>query len=155
MQVSALDEIRNVGQVLAAMLEATLPDDQDTPAQVLQLHIGPVVSADIAKELLLPERLTCLRSRGVVAAGVPMPEATMHENSQLVARQHQVGGAGKVLAMKSKAVPQGMKVSAQEQLRLGITASDALHHARAGRAVNDVVHANLLTMNILQVLNND
>lgn len=80
-------------------------------------------------ELLLPERLPCLWDRRVEAARMAVPEAAMHEEGQPVTRQDQVGRSRKVLAMKAKAVPKGMEVPAQEQLRLGITASDASHHA--------------------------
>lgn len=133
------------------MLEPALPDHQNTPPQGMKPRVGSVVSSDVATELLLPEPLPRLRRSRVEATSMAVPEAAMNENGQPVTRQHQVGGPRKVLAMKAKAVPKRMEVPPQEQLRLGITAFDTSHHAGADPAVNDIVHANLLTMNILQV----
>lgn len=135
-----IDHQRNVGQGLSRMLEPALPDHQNPPPQGVKLHVSPVISPDVATELLLPERLPRLRRGRVVATGMAVPEATMHENGQPVPRKHQVRGAGQVLAMKAEAVPEGVEVLSKSHLGLRITALDASHDARTSTTINHIHH---------------
>lgn len=79
-QVGALDQFRNVGQLLSAVLEATFPGHEDTPSQLFQLRACLPVTTAISIELGLPEWRPSAGCRGVETASVPVPEAAMHED---------------------------------------------------------------------------
>jgi len=60
---------------------------------------------------------------------MPMPEAAVNENGQMMTWQHKVRGARQILAVKPEPVSQSVKILAQGKLRLGVMTSYATHHA--------------------------
>jgi hypothetical protein len=59
---------------------------------------------------------------------VAMPEAAVHEDSQHVARENEVGGTGQMPTMEPETVAERVKVLTQSQLRPGILGLDTSHH---------------------------
>ncbi|GHC28390.1 hypothetical protein GCM10008094_20280 [Aidingimonas halophila] len=53
--VDSMDQFRNVGQLVTAVLETAFPDHEDTPSQLLQILACLPVAANICLELGFPE----------------------------------------------------------------------------------------------------
>jgi hypothetical protein len=60
-----------------------------------------------------------------------MPEASMHENADPVARENDVGLAGKIAAVEPEPVSHRMQHAANDQLGLGILPPNPAHQAAA------------------------
>ena len=60
---------------------------------------------------------------------MPMPEATVHENRESPARQHDVGPAGQILAMQAKADAEPMQEAADDAFGRRVLAADGGHDA--------------------------
>lgn len=70
------------------------------PTQRDELRHIPPVSPDVSSELLPPELLPRLWRRGQPTAWVPMPEAAMDEDDDLVLGKNDVRTTGKVAAIE-------------------------------------------------------
>ena len=69
---------------------------------------------------------------------VPVPEASVHEDSCLVSRKDKIGLARQLPVMKPVAETQAVKPSPQHHFRLRIFRSDSRHHPAANFRRNDV-----------------
>lgn len=56
-----------------------------------------------------------------------VPEASMHKDCLLAGGKDYIGTAGEILAMQPEAIPEPMRERTNNQLRLGIFASDTPH----------------------------
>ncbi len=82
--------------------ELTLPYSQDLPTRSAKAGSVAPVALDVAIELAAPEG-SVGGGRGCEAtAGVPVPEAAMHENHRVPSRKDEVGAAGEIRAMKAE-----------------------------------------------------
>ena len=107
--------------------QAALPDHDDAPAEREQgLDIGAVAGL-VALELGLPVLRVVLGHGGQPAAGMPVPEAAVHEDAGPVAPEHEIGLAGEVPAADAEAQAPAVDKGAQELFRLGVPASDVRH----------------------------
>lgn len=80
--------------VLPAVPQAALPDDEHPPSCLDQRVLLSPVSCDVAFELFLPEGDACFRCAGVEATCVAMPVATVDEDDEPVFGKHQIRLAG-------------------------------------------------------------
>lgn len=111
------------------ILSLAFPNDRASPARRLEPFDGPTVALDVGVELVLPELCACLRCRRAAAAFVSMPEATVDENREPVARQHDVRGPWEITAMEPKAEAVTMEETADRHFRGGIAAANPRHEA--------------------------
>jgi hypothetical protein len=58
---------------------------------------------------------------------MPVPEATVYENNNSMLREHDVGTAGQVSAVKPEAIPHFMQHTANEAFRLSVLSLDRPH----------------------------
>lgn len=107
-----------------------LPEFDYSPALLEQLVSVSEVSLYVLVEFRLPEVLARFGGRGVPAAWVPVPEATMNEDAYPVTSQHYIGFAWKILLVQ--AIPEAMPMQQTPDLdfRRCIATTNASHHAR-------------------------
>lgn len=78
----------------ALSLQLALPDADDHPVALSKLAIDATVSPSVALDLQFPERgVVAGRS---VAVGTPVPEASVHEQGDLLRAPREVGSPGEV-----------------------------------------------------------
>jgi hypothetical protein len=120
--------------------QCALPDCPESPASPQQCRPNGLVSFHVRCELGSPEIRASSRSGREAAPGVPVPEATMHEDGRPVFREYQIGPAGETLRMQ--AVPESQRVQGPPecQFRLRVLAADPGHHAGACQFVDNVDH---------------
>lgn len=95
-----------------------LPDTNDSPPEGLQVSCGLSVALLIAPELRGPPRLVVAGVCRMVGADVP--EATVHEDRDLRAREQQIGPASRHTwewAVHAEAAAAGVQDLAQRELR--------------------------------------
>ena len=78
----------------AVVAEGTFPHNGNAPSNGEQLDAVPRVASDVRLELGRPERLPARGRRRVPAAGVPVPEASVHEARGMEAREDDVRLSG-------------------------------------------------------------
>lgn len=118
----------------------TLPHSDDIPSKLLQSRFRPLIARDIFRKFTLPELNTALWIIGVLAAGVPVPETTVHEDGRSMFRQYQIRGSWQVPLVQAEAVSQAMEKFADNYLRLGVFALDAPHIPAAALRSEAVSH---------------
>lgn len=69
----------------------------------MKCFTGCRVAVDVLSDLRSPEVPVGLGEVATIA-GVPMPETAVDKQRNAMLRQHQIGSAGKVFWMKSKAI---------------------------------------------------
>ena len=87
------------------------------------------ISTDVPLPLVLPELGPGLGLYSAFRTRVHVPEATVHENDGTVPRQHDVGRAGQVAAVKAEAEAEAVQDAADDQFGLRVPAPNARHHA--------------------------
>lgn len=97
--------------------DTTLPKLEDTPPLLEQLCLVPEVALHVLVEFQSPEFFASSRSRGISAAGVSVPEASMNENADVVARKHNVWPTWKIPRVQS--IPEAMLMQQLPDLQLG------------------------------------
>ena len=80
--------------LLGALLEVALPDSQDLPSLRTEFTSLASVSPAVPLDLLLPELSVLFRGDVALARVVPVPEAPVHEHSDLGLGPCEVGRAG-------------------------------------------------------------
>ena len=109
----------------------TLPYHQDLPIERRQLLPRLCVTFDVACQLRSPIGRIATRHPGPATTRMLVPEAAVHKDGQPPPRQHDVGRAGQVLAMESKAQSLRVKRSTDRDLRPSVALADARHNAVA------------------------
>ena len=105
----------------------TFPDNDHAPAGFFQqTEIAPV-ALNVAIKLRLPIFRACCRHGSVFAAGMPVPEASVHENHSPVLPQDNIGLSGKVFAIDAKAVAAAVQHGTHDEFRLRVFAANAAH----------------------------
>lgn len=69
-----------------------------------------------------------------------MPETTMNKDERLVHRKDEIRFARQMRVVDAIAKAIGMKCAPQQQLWLGVLASNAGHHSRASLFVYNICH---------------
>ena len=69
-----------------------------------------------------------------------MPEATMHENDRVVARQDDIWFTWQVIAMQTEAEPMGVQITPDDELGFGVAAPHLAHDPGALGRREDVRH---------------
>lgn len=105
----------------------TLPDGEHVPAVGFQLEGVELVAALVGKDLVLPECGVAFGLCGVLAVGVAMPEAAVHEDDGFVLLEHDVGFA-RQFAMQAIAEAAGKEGLSEKDLRFGVLAANFRHH---------------------------
>ena len=73
-----------------------LPYDNDTPSRMLEVSDGLAISLDISEQFGAPESWIRLRECGLPTSRMLVPEAPVHEDGYVEARQDDVGRARKI-----------------------------------------------------------
>lgn len=84
-----------------------LPQLQHSPPHGQQGILVPGISGDVLVKFALPEFRAGTGDSRKATAGMPMPEAAMHENAEAIARKHQIRLSWEVLLVQAipEAVP--------------------------------------------------
>lgn len=106
--------------------EAAFPDRQDAPAMGAQLFGRALISYAVRCDLRRPE-VGPRRGKTEERTLMSMPEAAVHENYGLVAREGQVRPAGQFWRMEPEAQAERMEAASEYQLRFRVTAANAAH----------------------------
>lgn len=120
--------------------QGAFPDCRNPPTSQQQRRSNGTVPRHIRTELRCPEFRACCRSARIAATRVPVPEAPVHEDDDLVFRQHEIRLAEYSLGMEPIAKAQRMQGPPEGQFRLRILSADPGHHPGTGLAVDDVGH---------------
>jgi hypothetical protein len=96
------------------VLEMAFPNDQHSPSQLFQPAARGGVTRAVAENLLRPISGIRFRDARSPAASVPMPKASMYENSRAAAGNRQVGFSGQVGAMKPIAITEATDYPAND-----------------------------------------
>ena len=122
------------------LAQGAFPDGRDSPARLQQVVAVRSVPFDVRIELGLPEFPARARCRRVRAAGVPVPEAAVHEAYGTESTKHEVRCPRKSAVVQTESKTAGMDGSTQGEFGPSVPASDPRHHARTSRATHDVRH---------------
>jgi hypothetical protein len=104
-----------------------LPNDVHAPSELGECSSNLAVARDVPVEFCLPEVGAGFRVVGEGAAGMSVPEAAVDEDRYLPAGQDDVGDAGKVAAVESKAKAQPVEDATDSDLGSGILPPDPRH----------------------------
>jgi len=103
------------------------PNHRWIPAQGQQIFSSASIPLDVSVKLRLPVVDPGLWHGGPRAPLVPVPEASMDEQSNLVLRKHEVRRAWQIAAVQAKSQPQRVRGAADAHLRLRVLAPNARH----------------------------
>ncbi len=98
-KASGFDQLGEPAFNCSVVTGFAFPDNKDAPTQLLQCQFLASVAGNIQCKLHGPKDNSGLWSRRLSAALVPMPEATVHENSQSMSREHEIGTTRQILAV--------------------------------------------------------
>lgn len=120
------------------IINFAFPYHDGSPSEVVQRCHHPRIAHCVCQELGLPELSPCLRNRHPLAVMV-MPETSVYEDGQTVARQDNVRPAGKIRPSQSESITQTMEQFSNGYLGLRVATADRLHVAAALRR-NDRIY---------------
>ena len=83
--------------------QLTLPDDEDSPAHLLQGLLDFTVSFDVLGKFVRPELCSCGRKSGPTTPCMAMPETTVHKYDAAASRENDIGSPREIATMKPKA----------------------------------------------------
>jgi len=109
------------------VLGLAFPNHQTPVPKLPELFNALGISDNIALELFLPELDIGLGHSRPLATFMNMPEAAMNEDHSLPAGKDDVGSAGKVFAMQTETVAEGVEELADTEFGLGVLAADSGH----------------------------
>lgn len=110
------------------------------PSRLLERRDVSPVSLHIVLKFLQPEIDSGFRRVGKTAPGVTVPETPMDEHDCFPLRQHDVGPAWQIPAVKTEAEAQSVKRGADQKFRCGISAPDPAHVPAAAGCAETVGH---------------
>jgi hypothetical protein len=119
--------------------QCTFPNHQHTPIVLHEGGLRTAITLLVPKNLLAPElgpRAGPLEHGAVMS----VPEAPMHKDRSAQTREHQIGTARQVLAVKPKSQSPCVQSTAQQQLGLCIPAAYAAHVKPSLVGCQDVDH---------------
>jgi len=120
--------------------QGAFPNCCNPPARFPKSGLNCCIPRNICIKLGRPKLGARRRNRGIAAACMAMPKATMHEDDGSVLRHHDVRRAGNTLRVKAKTKAKRMQGPTQRQFGPRVLSTDPRHHAGAGLAVEDVCH---------------
>jgi len=97
-----------------------LPDFHDRETHIARLALGPTISTSVRLEFLEPELRVPLWRRRPAAAGMTVPEASVHKHDPFVASVRDVGRSRQVAVSHAIVVPHLRQYSTNGSLRLGV-----------------------------------
>lgn len=112
------------------LLEFALPDCLHLPTNLLQFGDFLGIAFAIAGNFGLPVFDVRFREPAELTA-MPVPEASVHEDCTLPAKEHDVRLARQALAMEAEAVSQAMKQRPDYPFRAGMLRADPRHQSAA------------------------
>jgi hypothetical protein len=104
-----------------------LPDNERIPPRCAQLANSATITSSIRSKFRRPEFRVRLGPIREAAAPVLMPEATVDKYDFAATWEREIGRAGQVPSVKTKAVPKRMKQPTDYQFRLGIGRANPRH----------------------------
>ena len=121
--------------------DRAFPDNAHPPIRLGQLALVPDVPRHVHIEFRPPEFGSCCRGFRVAAALVTMPEAPVHEEHGLEARQDKIRTSRKLFAMEPISQTSAMQRPSQQEFRASILSADARHHPRPCGGIYHISHA--------------
>lgn len=106
------------------MRNVALPEYFDLPSELDCFSPIPPVPLPVLPELLFPETSASRGCRGEATAGVPVPEAAVHEDDRTALRQDDVRATGQVAAVEGEAQSGSMQSGSDKQLGLRVLPPD-------------------------------
>jgi len=111
------------------VLSLALPDDKNPPSKGFKGLLYGRIPLSVLVKLVIPVLPIALWSACLPAAGMTVPEASVHEDGCLVARQDDVGPTGQVPAMQAKSVSLFVQNSPHDPLGAGVASADTGHYS--------------------------
>jgi len=112
-----IEESRDLSRECCEITSLALPNDDSAPTKLSKLAVDSSVADHVLTKLFLPKLNPRLRRVSELASPVPVPEAAVDEDHGFVLRQHDVGLAGQVAAVKAEAVAHAVQQGADGELR--------------------------------------
>jgi hypothetical protein len=125
-------------RLCAYLPHRALPYERYPPPLLSETRHVPLIPCNRIAKLAQPKFRSRCRRGCVSASPVSMPETTLNQDNGSSAGQHNVRRSRQPPVVQAKTQTASMKRSAEGHFRAGVFASDACHHARAGRGINDV-----------------
>ncbi len=124
------------------ILQPALPQDYGDNSEARQSLFHTAISGLVALDLLPPKFLARGRKLGAATSFMPMPEAAVDKDGQLVLGQIEVGSSGDIAPMQPEPKSCSVQRAPHAQFRTGVTAPNPAHVVAArGRAqMIDHVH---------------
>jgi hypothetical protein len=109
------------------VFDFTLPNRKNLPASLLKRGYVSLITFSITVQLGEPEFLPCLRENGVLAAGVPVPEAAVDEYCRVMTFEDDIRAAGQAFATERESKTEAVEQRPDPHLRQGVPSFDAAH----------------------------
>jgi hypothetical protein len=120
--------------------QCAFPDTEDAPPLLNEpLEITPISFAIVGK-FGRPEFRPGTWNLEIPASAVRMPEATMHQDRGLPAREYKVGSTWQTGDVDAVAKTHSPQSRPELQLRLGVLAADSRHHSGPRGSVDYINH---------------
>src|SRR5574337_1025880 len=105
-----------------------LPNHDGPPPEFSQLCAFGTIAHDISSELGPPKLDSGCGRRGKPAAGMPVPEASMHEYGRSVLRYYKIRRARESSVVHAKPESGSVKVASHHQFTFRVPPPDPRHH---------------------------
>jgi hypothetical protein len=130
--VLEIDAVEGEGQRLQGLVpligfQFTLPNGDAMPAHLCQLPLLPYVTFPVPVDFPCPKLHVGPRHLKVLASLMPMPEATVDEDTRAVLAKYNVGMPGQPRIVEPVAKSPPSQVFAHKQLRLRVLGADRGH----------------------------
>lgn len=120
--------------------ECASPDHGDAPSCRCKPRLHFPVTLDVTRKFISPEGFVGAWGRAPMTGLMPMPEAAVDKNGDMMTRQDDIGTPRQVADVQSKPEPGTMQSPPKQHLRLRVRRPDSGHHPGPGRSINYVHH---------------
>jgi hypothetical protein len=110
------------------------------PAGLLKLFPDQLISRNVRFELFLPKCSIGSRGVRILASGMPMPEAAVHEHGCTESWQHQIRAPRDTWGVQAVSKTLSEQESPYRKFGARILTSNAGHHPASGFPVDDISH---------------
>jgi hypothetical protein len=130
---ASVNEREQPDNKICLVLRLAFPYDRDPPSRSLKRRYSCPIAGHIPFELADPKLDVGDGNGRPLAAFVPVPKASVHENHQLVPGKHEIWTPRKITAMQAEPEADTVSGTTHGPFRLSVGAPDLRHHPAAGR----------------------
>lgn len=139
-----LEEAHNTFYHLLGSSCVAFPYDQHLPPKLLQFSPIAGVAGLVLGQFLLPEPGPGGWLHPAVPTAVAVPEASVDEDYLPASRKNEVGCSRQIAPVQAVPVAQGMQHASDNQLRLGVLASDTRHAVASLLGCQHICHGHMV-----------